>query len=215
MSKTTRLRQLAAKRTAANMQEWRGCANIGDFHDGAYDEHDFVSPFTLSAHNENAEVFLLLQDWASRGSMSEVVHEKTKELGHDPSLVTNKRLKKWLRAFLGLNLGDTWATNLFPFLKPGGMSAPIAPGLLRQAARKYALPQIEIIQPRLVICFGLATFNAIREAVGLEAVGTRSTAVLSAFEHQVGGTDAERQPCRVWCLPHPAARMAHDLVRAY
>jgi uracil-DNA glycosylase len=215
MLKIARLRQLAAKRKSANMEEWPGCSNIGDYHQGAYDEHDFVSPYSLSAHNEDAEVLLLLQDWASRGSMSERVHEKTRELGHDPKLVTNKRLKEWLGAFLKLDLADTWATNLFPFLKPGGMSAPIAPELLRRAAREYALPQIEIIQPRLVICFGLATFNAVRETAGLGAVGTRSAAVLEAFEHNVGDPAAGQQTCQVWCLPHPAARVAHDLVRAY
>ena len=33
-----------------------------------------------------------------------------------------------------------------------------------RAANEFALPQIQIVEPKIVICLGLATFNALRRA---------------------------------------------------
>ena len=138
-------------------------------------------------------------------------------LGHDPNLLTNRRLVGWLRAYFGLELEETYGTNLFPFIKPGGMSAPIAPSLLKKAAARFALPQIKIVNPRVVICFGLATYNAIAAAVvdhSTSGQADKPTAgdlgVALTRQFSIEGT---RATC--WCLPHPAARMSIDRVEAH
>jgi hypothetical protein len=41
-------------------------SGIGDYHDGAY-ECERVSPYTKTAGNVDADVMVLLQDWASHG----------------------------------------------------------------------------------------------------------------------------------------------------
>ena len=66
MDKRARLLELARERQA---DRWPGYAAIGDYHEGRY-ECDFVSPYTRSAANVDAQVMVLLQDWASDASLS-------------------------------------------------------------------------------------------------------------------------------------------------
>lgn len=44
------------------------------------------------------------------------------------------------------------------------MGSNIAMADLLRAAEEFAVPQIEIIQPKIVICLGLNSFNAIRKS---------------------------------------------------
>jgi restriction system protein len=71
--------------------------------------------------------------------------------------------------------------NLFPFIKPGGLSGSIREPDLVRAAREYALPQVEIVEPSLVVCLGKRTFNAIRVACTLPKASTMAAAVESSF----------------------------------
>ena len=81
-------------------------------------------------------------------------------------------------------------------MKPGGISSRIPERDLIRAAREFALPQIEIVSPRLVICLGLVTFDALRRAYGLARVGKTEPAINSPFT--VGNS-------RVWCQAHTGA----------
>ena len=153
------LSKLAQKR---QLTRWDGYLCIADLHGGAY-ECDHVSPYTKSASNMDADVMLVLQDWASSeyferhdGVISDLV-----ELGYDSSVDTNNNLKRLLKTHLNLDLQDTYATNLMPFIKQGGMSASIPMKVLVNAATEFALPQVKIVQPKIVVCFGLQAFNAI------------------------------------------------------
>jgi len=89
---------------------------------------------------------VMLQD-CLRGPL----HEPSMKLGHTPSRPTNKNLIRLLDTTFGITLHDTYGTNLFPFVKLGGMSVPIHQADLVAAARQFALPQIRIINPWLVI----------------------------------------------------------------
>src|SRR6185312_1982768 len=131
---------------------------IGDYHAGSY-ESDFVSPYTKTAGAVDAEIMVMLQDWASDEVLSDKLHEPSATLGHDPSLPTNRNLNRLLNKTFGLTLQDIYGTNLFPFVKPGGMSKCIRQVDLNAAARQFALPQVRIVNPKLLICLGLVTFN--------------------------------------------------------
>ena len=113
-----------------------------------------MSPYTKSARNHDAPIFVLLQDWSSEDRLNGPLDQDAIEHGHTPSLPTNRRLNQLLGRFFNVTLADTYATNLFPFIKPGSLSAPIPFKDLVRAAREYALPQISIVGPRLVICLG-------------------------------------------------------------
>jgi len=174
---SAQLKALGAKRAAAR---WDGFACIGDFHAGNYDCL-WVSPYTRSANNPHADVVILLQDWASTDWFQQPFDEEVARLGYDPALRTNQNLHRLLKEHLDQRLEDTYATNLFPFVKLGGMSAKIPVRALRRAAVEYALPQVDAVRPRLVVCLGNATFNAISFAAGEPLRPRLAEAIASPF----------------------------------
>ena len=68
---------------------------------------------------------------------------------------------------------------------------------LAATARLFGLPQIEVVQPLLVICLGLEAFNAIREACAQVRVKSLEQAIEGPFRHS--GT-------KIWCQAHTGAR---------
>jgi len=193
MSKREALLALAKKRQAAR---WSGFSCIGDYHDSVY-ECAFVSPYTKAAGCIDAEIVVMLQDWSSDGNLSGPVDHDAVKIGHTPTLATNRNLRRLLRSTFDVDLTDVYATNLFPFIKPGPMSGPIPHHDLVRAANEFALPQISIVDPVLVVCLGLATFNALRHAVGgLELSGSLGSAIESPFDFATA---------RVWCQAHTGA----------
>lgn len=177
MSKHAKLLSLARKRKSAR---WPHVRQVGSYHGGAYDS-DHVSPYTKSAGNVDADVFLLLQDWSSDSWLSKPLNLEVQRLGYAPSLPTNRNLGSLLRTHLDLHLADTYATNLFPFIKQGTLSSRLAAKALYRAAREYAIPQIRIVSPKLVVCLGLATVNAIREGCRQPATSTLEAAIAEPF----------------------------------
>ena len=107
-----------------------GYKGIGEYHGGAY-ECDFVSPYTKSAHNLDADIVIILQDWASDCYLRKTVEPNPLlrgdliSKGHDPGLDTNKNIKALLRVHFDIGLAQTYTTNLFPFIKPGRMNTKI------------------------------------------------------------------------------------------
>lgn len=192
MDKQVRLLELAKARMAAR---WPSYTSIADYHGGIY-ECDFVSPFTKAAGNTDARVFVLLQDWSSDEELSRGLDEATVKLGYDPNQPTSRNLERLLEATFAISLKDVYGTNLFPFVKPGAVSTRIPQRDLVRAAQEFALPQIAIVAPRLVVCLGLVTFQALRQAVGLPSAGSMELAINSPFT--VGQS-------RVWCQAHTGA----------
>src|SRR2546423_4086791 len=154
MDKRAQLLALARQRQATR---WPGYNCIGDYHGGIY-ECDFVSPYTKSASNVDADVFVLLQDWSSDVSLSGPFDEDSAKLGYSRHIPTNQNLIRLLGETFGFDLHDTYATNLFPFIKLGGMSSSIPVSNLTRAAREFAIPQINIVSPQLIICLGKEPF---------------------------------------------------------
>ena len=187
--KAERMRSLVDKR---RREVWPGYTRIADYHDGIY-EAEHVCPYSKSACNLDARIMVMLQDWISHDAISAPVDENMVRHGQLPHLPTNRNLKRLLLQTFGLSLGETFATDLFPFIKPGGMSTYIPTRDLRRAAREYGLPQIEIVSPELVVCIGLATFNAVRSACGLDAVRPLGAAIDQPFRWK---------ETHVWCQAH-------------
>ena len=180
MSKAQQLLELAKTRQTTRYQ---GHTCIGDYDNGVW-ECDYVSPYSLSAHNVDADVMIVLQDWCSSDSFNLPVCQETLTLGHTPSVRTNINLKTLLHDHLGLTLSQTYSTNLFPFVKPGPMNASIPSKDLLKAAQQFTLPMINIIQPKLVISLGLDTFNTLRKACGHKKLDNLSQAIENSFEFE-------------------------------
>ncbi|MGH9931417.1 MAG: hypothetical protein ACREA9_19595, partial [Pyrinomonadaceae bacterium] len=190
MDKQAELLALAKKRQTTRYPSFN-C--IGDYHGGVY-ECDLVSPYTKTAGNINAEIMVMLQDWASDDFLrNHPFHEPSAKFGHDPTRPTNRKLKTLLNKTFGLGLAEIYSTNLFPFVKLGDMSAKIPMKYLVSAAREFAMPQLRIVNPRLVICLGLDTFNALRQANGFSRTDSLDFGIQNPFN--IGMT-------RVWCQAH-------------
>jgi restriction system protein len=187
--KYAQLLQLARRR---QLSRWESYNCIGDYHRGVY-ECDFVSPYTRSAGNVDAALMVFLQDWASDDVLSGLVLPARFTVGHDPRRRTNQRLCELLRQHFGLALEEVYATNVFPFVKAGSVSASIRKQDLVRAAREFALPQIKIVRPRLAVCLGKAAFSAVEIAANRRGAKSLADAIASPFE--LGET-------QVWCQAH-------------
>lgn len=143
--------------------------NIGDYHNGAF-ECDYVSPYSKCAHNVDSDIMVMAQDWSSDDELNADIKDKDEiiNLGYKPTLFTNKNLKTLLKEHFNTIFEDTYATNLFPFIKMGGLSSKIPQPDMVRAALDFGIPQIKIIKPKIVICLGFITFNAIRKAESIK-----------------------------------------------
>jgi restriction system protein len=148
----------------------RNYRRIEEFHDRHYDQHEWVSPWTLSACNVESDLMIIGQDWASEDFLRKDPDPTIRQFGHDPALATNKNLKRLLDEAFGRRFEDTFATNAFVFAKPGGMTSRLAAADLILSVKRFTLKEIEIVQPRMVICLGIGTFNAIRATLDLRAL---------------------------------------------
>jgi hypothetical protein len=189
MDKLARLLTLARKRQESR---WPGYRPLVEYHGGAY-ECDFVSPYTKSAGNVDADVMVMLQDWSSDERLSGPLDRHAAELGHTPSLPTNRNLVELLREHFQVALAEVYGTNLFPFIKVGNLSASISAKDFERAVREFALPQIDIVQPRLLVCLGLNTFNSLRVVLGEPRLKNIAEAIDRPFSY--GRT-------RIWCQSH-------------
>jgi uracil-DNA glycosylase len=178
--KRVRLLELGRKRRASR---WPPHKTIGDYDDGK-EESVWVSPITELACNVNAEIMILMQDWSSDESM--------KKGGEEP-WSADINLERLLKRHFRLAPSETFITNVFPFIKLGARSAPINMKDLVRAAKEFALPQVEIVAPKIAVCLGLATYNAVRRAAGIRPVTPLEVAIQSPFAFG---------PTRIWCQAH-------------
>jgi uracil-DNA glycosylase len=182
MSKKQKLARLVEKRRTAPYEGYHCLADYSLPGDPSRTrECEYVSPYTKGAHNFEAAVMVMLQDWSSDLTLRNPRNAESSECGHDPKFPTNIRLKKLLKNTFDLELEDTYATNLFPFIKGGLASARIPFKDLQRAAVDFAIPQIEIVKPKIVICLGKNTFNAIRVARDHLPARTMHSAIASPF----------------------------------
>jgi len=190
MDKSQKLLRLAKLRQE---RAYDGYNPIGFYEDGFY-ECDYVSPYSKSAHNVNAEVFIILQDWSSHDNMHGKC-EETNRLGYTPEVKTNKKLINLLSEYFNLELKHTYATNLFPFIKMGDMSANIPIKDMRKSAEQFTLPMIDIIKPKISIALGRKTFDALSDA---------------CKDKQESSSDSFMyKNTKIFHQPHPAARISN------
>lgn len=143
----------------------RDYKDIEVFHDGFYDSHPWLSPWTVSACNVDSNLMVIGQDWASEDFLMKPPNARQRDLGHNPDLQTNKVMKRLLRDAFDRDFNDLFATNAFVFVKPGNMSRRIPRADLVRSSATYTLQEIRIVRPKIAICLGGATYNALRAAL--------------------------------------------------
>ena len=157
-------------------------------------------PTRKSAQKLDADIMLVLQDWASDEYFQKRVDPDPVLIakGHDPTRPTNKNLKKLLQAHFGIQLEQTYATNLFPFIKLGKMSGRVRGAAFADAAETYTVPEIKLVEPKLVVCCGSAVSRVILEARGFLWPGSIGKAIESS-PYRFGDTE-------YWAQSHPGGQ---------
>lgn len=180
--KLEKIRQLAAQRRDDSIAQINPFyRQVSDFYDGVLDQSGYISPWTKSASNVNSPIMIVAQDWISSGALEKGLNQNLVTLGHDPDLPTNKNLASLLKRHFGIVFQETYATNLFVFVKPGSMSANIPVKLLEYSAEKYTLPEIEIVDPKIVICLGSKTYQVISRSCKKNSTWRPFTQKINAF----------------------------------
>jgi restriction system protein len=187
------LLQLAKRRQADRPP--RPHHRLAEFHGGYY-ECDYVSPWTISAANVDAELMIIGQDWASSKTLEQEPDKDRQRFGQDCSSPTNTNLREFLDRFMHLKFSETYATNAFPFIKHGAKNADIRFNDLVCYAKTYTLPQIEIVSPRMAICLGKKTFDAVRRAMELRRI--------EQGEARLPGHDTRLGSAEIYGVPHPS-----------
>lgn len=194
MDKKSALAELVTKRRSEQHAEYH---HLHTYDDG-YWNFDFVVPWTKSVCNLDAKLMIVGQDWASEDFLlkhnSDEKRDKRKLTGQDEWLQTNRYLKELLKKHFDLEFSDVYATDVSIFIKPGTMSADIPMKDLLYCAEKYAVPQIEIIQPVMVLCLGAKTFKSVRCALGGKSISFKEAC--SPPPHTLCGK------AEVYAVPH-------------
>ena len=178
--KQCRLSSLA-KRRIEDPQNTYKC--IGEFHDGYYECNEYVSPWTKSGSDVNADIMVIGQDWCGENLLTNNPPDfQLKTKGFDDKFSTNSNLDRLLQDRLSVRRSQCYVTNVFPFVKSGNASAKIKMADLKKYAIKYTRKEIEIVEPKFVICLGQRTFIAMMRAFGMRGWPKIPVAIENPFE---------------------------------
>ncbi len=177
--KLSALKKLGEVRRASKVPD--GYFALGYFHNGYY-ECDFVSPWTKCAQNVDSKLMLVGQDWASEDYMSREPRPLVRDLGFDSAFDTNPNIDSLLKLF-NMKFSDTFATNAFAYIKPGKSDSKIEPPILKQSVDRFLIPQLDIVQPKIAICLGLETVNAVRAVLNKQKFSDIPKAIAESFRY--------------------------------
>jgi restriction system protein len=138
-----------------------------------YDCDDYVSPNSKEAHNFDAKIMIMGQDWGDSENLQNMERnlkkkEETILRGYSRDEPYSRNLFDLLKRHFCINFDETFATNLFPFIRTG----KIQPSYMRMAAEEYAKPQVELIQPKILLCFGDDTYKYLENVLRIGSRGT-------------------------------------------
>jgi hypothetical protein len=137
---------------------------------------NLISPNAKTANNLNTQIVIVLQDWANQANADKFFSNpegSVLKYGYDPFINTNKNLRNLLVEFFSEELllssadkddeslagvfNKIYITNIFQFLKPGGMSSVVPQKFVKKCA-EFTKQEIKLINPKLVICLGSKSF---------------------------------------------------------
>ena len=182
-NKLKSIREISKKIEADSLEFLRNkYVKVSEYNNAIYYDPNYISPVSKSAHNLDSKILLILQDWASVEFLDKQEHTTEKiNSGIDLTIKTNKNLHIWLEEFFGIAFNQTYAINLFPYIKFGNMSASIPVHDYLYSVKNFIEPFIESFQPNLIITIGADIFNILRRFKGLSRVKSREV-YLNSFE---------------------------------
>ncbi len=151
--------ELAEKRVEADLGHYSKPYSQPE--DYGYDFKNWVTPYTKGA-NVIGGIAIILQDWTSSEAISGGVDNEIQEYGRTLELGTSKKLEHLLNKFFNLKIEDTYATNVFPFIKEGKISEHIPIGDIRKSANIFLKREIEIVKPNLILALGNLAYSGLK-----------------------------------------------------
>jgi DNA polymerase len=179
------LKLVAVRKTCALCQ---GLENPSRCAGGKYDSGE-IGVWSGWQGGLDALVMIVGQDWGA-------VRNFQLQHGVDIASATIKMLCELL-ALAGLKAelpsgqtqrGDLFSTNAVLCLKHGGDQAKVRPEWIRNCSNHFLRPQIEIIQPKLIVCLGQVAYEAVLKAYGHRCGRFRDAVEREAPLELPGGT---------------------------
>jgi uracil-DNA glycosylase len=173
VSRAERYAALVAERKAFDPMPL-GLANPASVPDAPFDS-DHVGPWTVWAHDLEADLMVVGQDW---GDVNYFRTNRGLDKAGNP---TNKALQRLL-ASVGRSIPDpplpgasnalgsscgVWLTNASLWLKTGGLSAPVKTNWFGEHAMALLRAQVELVEPRVVVALGERAYRCLLNAYSL------------------------------------------------
>jgi DNA polymerase len=123
---------------------------------------DQIGPWTRWLGDLDADVMIIGQDWGD-------VDGFRRQEGLDNESATNRTLRELL-AHVGIDVDPAprssqrsrvFLTNAALCLKQGGAQAPVHPAWFKNCAPAFLRPQIDLVQPRVVVTLGERAYCAV------------------------------------------------------
>jgi DNA polymerase len=178
MTKEAHYAALVSRRKAYDPKPF-GLENPAWIAEGAYDS-DHIGPWTRWAHDLDASVMVVGQDW---GDARYFIENKGLDKAGNP---TNEALASLLASIgrpvppipcqLAADDADrgicgVWLTNACLWLKGGGMSAPVKREWFGEHSAEFLHAQVELVEPRVVVALGSHAYDCLMAAYGVPARG--------------------------------------------
>lgn len=136
--------------------------------DYGYDFRNWVSPYTKGAHKFGG-IAVILQDWSSSDAIGKIPDPEIQEYGRTINLKTNTKLEGLLQRVFGLTIKDVYGTNIFPFIKYGGISNSIPSKDIKKSAETFIKRELGIVKPEIILALGNMPYYGLKSA-GIECI---------------------------------------------
>ena len=176
--KTATYQKLVARRKACRACESLGLTNPSACAGGQFDTHH-IGPWTTWYGNLDADIIIIGQDW---GGQDYFLKNHGADTDDNP---TNSNLQTLL-ASVGYPIAlqhqpqvsiKLFFTNAVLCLKSGGLTGPVKAACFRECGSEFLKPQIELVQPKVVVTLGFGAYKAVMRVYGLRPLPSMREAV--------------------------------------
>jgi uracil-DNA glycosylase family 4 len=168
MDKQLRYTELVAKRRECRLCESHDLTNPSACQNGAYDVSGHIGPWTQWQGNLNADLMVIAQDW---GGVEYFIEHKGLE---EDTNTTNRRTCDLLSS-IGISIqlprqsrnSSLFFTNSVLCLRPGRLTGPIKSRWFTNCSTNFLRPQVELVNPKVVVTLGHMAYRALLKAYSL------------------------------------------------
>lgn len=168
MDKQLRYEELVTNRKACRLCDPLGLTNPSACRDGAYDASGHIGPWTQWQGNLDSDLMVIAQDW---GGVEYFIEHK----GLEEDINTTNRKICDLLSSIGISIllprqsknSSLFFTNSVLCLRPGRLTGPTNPRWFTNCSTSFLRPQVELVNPKVVVTLGHMAYRALLKAYSL------------------------------------------------